>query len=117
MVVSADDQSVVDHDKVKAAVLKFLYEQPGRVGRWRLCRLIEDIYPTWPPYILGSLVRSILSRMVITGQITRTVVDMEDKFWLTASQWLIMTRSRMSSSSSCTSSRTLAATGKISASC
>ena len=88
--VSADSDAVVTHDRVKAAVLSFLYGQPDYKAHWRdIFDKVKHIFPA------GTLPVSFLrpfSPLDVLEQEGRVIRRSGAWYRLTASQWLSMAR-------------------------
>ena len=88
--VPTDSGAVVTHDKVKAVVLSYLYDQPDHRAHWRdIFDEVKHIFPAGTMPVDFLLPWSPLDALEQEGRVIR-----RSGAWyrLTASQWLSMAR-------------------------
>ena len=111
-VVQADTGGVALRDRVKAAMLEYLYVQPSLGARWEMmCRaVVVKFYDYTNDVALTDAIRWVLRSF------TRAEVRGRGDTWfhLTTPQWLRMTASRQQCSATSTASPITRHTGEIS---
>ncbi len=89
--VLSDFKSMVDHDKIKAGVLEFLFSHSHLGADWGwICRFVEGEWPQRDVVKLHGIVTCVLSALLNEGRIVSIGSYYFSNVRLTTNQWLLM---------------------------